>query len=95
MTKMWLTNKNFRQKTKTKSKTKIADKIKIARRLDLFFRGRNCSPVIGRKRGRHLIGYREFFVEKNAFVNPATSGESQKSTYKYRRHVNLSLTVCI
>ena len=31
-----------------------------------------------------LIGYRKFLVEKNAFVNPAVSGESQKSTYKYR-----------
>ena len=44
-------------------------------------------------------------VEKDAFVNPAASGESQKSTYKYRpyankftnekRLVNSSLTVCI
>uniref|UniRef100_A0A8C5B2K7 C-type lectin domain-containing protein n=1 Tax=Gadus morhua TaxID=8049 RepID=A0A8C5B2K7_GADMO len=28
--------------------------------------------------------YRDFLVEKNAFVNLATSGESQKSTHKYR-----------
>ena len=35
-----------------------------------------------KNRGRHLIGYREFLVEKNAFVNPAASGES---THKYRQ----------
>ena len=44
----------------------------------------DCSHMIGWKLRRHLIGYREFLGEKNAFVNPAVSGESQKSTYKYR-----------
>ena len=32
-----------------------------------------------------MIGYRKFLGEKNAFVNPAVSGESQKSTYRYRQ----------
>jgi len=44
--------------------------------------GERCTHVIGWEGWRHLIGYREVHVERNALSDRATAGESQKPVHE-------------